>query len=246
MQADRVADHAAVDQLVAAIEATVRPSASMAGLRAVAEFLRSDPDPLRESLRRTLDDPERVEALLALSYRHRNGFIKIKIAATPRYSVRLHLWLASPDARGEMNPHGHRWEFASWVVAGLGMREGFHVGCAPSDNAARAHHLYRFGATDGVRSVRPEKAVWLREYEYLKRTQGEVYTCSVDAVHTIEPVGMDAVATVVVQGPPVAASAPVYVRFGDSPSRGESCIGTNELRRHLLEIDDMLAVSRGL
>jgi hypothetical protein len=228
------------DDLVADIEAALRPSAQVAALHAVAEGLRSEPDRLRARLARILGDPERTEALLGRSYRHCNGFTKIKLVATESFSVRLHLWHAAAGRRGEFDPHGHRWEFASWIVAGEGISEAFY---GVSDPAVEAHayNLYHYGRTLATRSLQPRDRVWLREHDRLERPAGSVYACPRQIVHTVEPIGAGDVLTVVVQGPIVETEASVYVRFGDFPRPGERPMSIQELRDDLHIIDALLA-----
>jgi hypothetical protein len=241
MQTDPVIPTVAENDLVADIEAALESSAQVAALHAVAERLRAEPDRLRARLARVLGNAERTEALLGRSYRHHNGFTKIKLVATERFSVRLHLWPASSGTRGELNPHGHRWEFASWVAAGEGMTEAFFELSDPTVDDARGYDLYRYGRTSATRSLRPSEWVWLREHDRLERPTGSVYTCPRRVVHTVEPIGAGDVLTVVLQGPVVADDVPVYVRHRECPRAGERAMSIDELRRDLGTIDALLA-----
>ncbi|MEU3625365.1 hypothetical protein AB0E54_23540 [Amycolatopsis coloradensis] len=63
---------------------------------------------------------------------------------TADFRIRLHVWPESAEpSRGESNPHSHRWEFASTIIAG----EGLHMaGFRETTEGGKAHNRYRYGA----------------------------------------------------------------------------------------------------
>lgn len=229
------------DELAADIESALGPAATLAGLLVAAQLLRARTDLVRSRVGFLLEHADSLAELDRHAYRHSNGFTKVKLLVTDRYSVRIHLWGAADGHRGEMNPHGHRWEFASWVVCGEGMTEGMYEPCEPSAPEARAHYLYSFGALDGVRFIEPRRRAWLREREQVVRPAGEVYLCPRDVVHTVAPIGAGFVATVVVQGPAVVESVPVYAPYGHCPRANERPVAIEELQEDLEILDRLLA-----
>ena len=111
------------DPLAALPDRFHQSAANLAELRRTATELRDSPDVLRSSLQRLDHDDASLEVIASRSYAHPNGFIKIVLYLGGGYGVRLHVWRPEPpDYGADTNPHGHRWEFASWVVVG-GLRE---------------------------------------------------------------------------------------------------------------------------
>jgi hypothetical protein len=95
------------------------PGTDLAGIRRATEALRDHPALLRSSLNALRHDSEALAAVAARSEVHANGFAKIVLYHGPNWSLRLHVW--TPWIRPEsddVNPHGHRWSFASWIITG--------------------------------------------------------------------------------------------------------------------------------
>ena len=91
----------------------------IAALRTTAEDWRDDPFPVCDALRNLVNNAAALEGIAKRSSVHANGFAKIVLLKGKRSSVRLHVWHRSngrwvPDTM----PHGHRWEFASWILTG--------------------------------------------------------------------------------------------------------------------------------
>ncbi len=193
------------------------PGATLDDLTAATMRLRSRPDTLRSRLRSLLSHPDLLETVARQSYWHSNGFAKIKLVVAPRFCVRLHVWPAGHDGGGAMNPHGHRWEFASWVVAGQGMVERCFEETACSGDGSTAHARYEYGDVGWPGSLRPNGSVWLREQSSRIHPPGTVYKCTTNTTHTVVPLGRELVATLVLQGPVRGDSARVYVPPERSP-----------------------------
>jgi hypothetical protein len=146
------------------------------------------------------------------SYRHVNGFAKIRIIEGRRYLARLNVWSQGADGRGDVDPHGHRWEFASWVVAGAGVEERIYAAAVPDEPDARSFvrlDYYRRPSESG-RLVPTGQRSWLRQIENRRLGLGEINLCGLDVVHTVEPVGSGLVATVLLQGHDRAESTTVF------------------------------------
>ena len=165
-----------------------------------AERLRSVPGMFARDLAKIRAQPDRMAELERRAYWHRNGFAKIKIAETGSYSVRLHIWPPEDSLRGDVDPHSHRWEFASLVVAGAGIKER-RFELADKFAAGSRYIACEYGRRGGVRYLEKTGEAWLREVDGYRRPYGHVYSCPRDVLHTVEPIGADLVATIVVQGP---------------------------------------------
>lgn len=228
-------------ELAADVEVALSRSAELDDLYMAADALRSRPDRLRAKLRFIRENPDLLMALAGRSYRHSNGFTKVKLVAGDRFSVRLHLWPASTGVRGDSNPHGHRWEFASWIVCGDGMTERTYER-TDAELSARGYDLWVFGSTrDGVRYIRPRERAWLTETQRLRRAPGSVYVCPRETVHAVAPAGDGFVATVVVQGRDLVDAVPVYAPFAHSPKARERPISVAELRAEFIALERVLA-----
>ena len=165
--------------------------------------------------------PEALEEVARRSYWHSNGFAKIVLDADDDpegRKLRLHIWPAATDGespRGESDPHGHRWDFASSVLVG----EGFEV--VEYDVVERDGELYG-GYEYNPRSswgLRGGIEMLLRPGVVRFRPRGDVYRCGTEIVHTVEPLGRGFAATLVVQGRVARSSTWVYRRRWSSYTR---------------------------
>ena len=157
-------------------------------------------------------DPAALAKVAARSSWHSNGFAKIVLDADgdpEGRKLRLHVWPAATDdggPRGESDPHGHRWEFASVVLVG----EGFDV--VEYDLVERDGDQYG-GYEYDPRAAAPLQGgieVLLRPRVPLFRPCGDTYRCSTEVVHTVEPRGNGVAATLVVQARVSQRSTWVY------------------------------------
>ena len=184
-------------------------------LHDAATFVAEDLDGFHSWLSGLRDQPGMVREIARRSYWHPNGFAKLvlHVSDDPEFRVRLHVWPDGPaETRlGESNPHSHRWDFASTVVAGDGLEteefvevddgmpyDRYRYGADPSNKAA----LVPCGPAGLVRTAEP--TIWY----------GQVYDCDTSVVHTVRPIGSTLVATVVVQGRRKTDSTVVYCEPG--------------------------------
>ncbi len=137
---------------------------------------------------------------------HANGFAKIVLepgAPAPRAPARL---AAAATARPALvNPHGHRWPFASWVITGA-LRE---VLFDPAPHGER-FEVYDYPGTNGPLPDRPSASVSLAYRPARFRRAGTVYTRRPGELHVAEPATDALVAIARVQGTEVRTSTPVY------------------------------------
>jgi hypothetical protein len=219
---------AASRDLVAEIDDALRPATGLAALHDAAQRVRRRPGLVRRRLGFLLSHPERLAEVASRAYWHSNGFAKIKILHGRDFTVRLHVWPAS-TGRGEVNPHGHRWEFASWILTGDGMSEAYYEPVGSSHTDATPYTRCDYGPAGGPGQLRPVGDASLRVRQVVRRPAGTVYTCALDALHTVAPVGDGLVATLVLQGPAVIPSAPVFVRTDRAPEPAPRPIPQDEL-----------------
>lgn len=213
----------------------------------VLDALLDDRPRLHAALRTAAEDPDRAAAVAARSYWHPNGFAKIVLrAAEPR--VRLHLW--PPGSRGETNPHSHRWDFASAVLAGDGLTVTEHAEGAIGD-AWFVRHSYG-GEAVSARSVaasgaalEPSGRVRLEPVRRYRVAPLQRYLTDVSVVHTVEPLGSRVVATLLVQGPHRSASTVVYRPVEGGTGHAGQPLEVDDVRSLLGEVLAVLDPSGG-
>jgi hypothetical protein len=160
-------------------------------------------------LDRLRSDTAEVATVAARSYWHPNGFAKLILHPGPAVRIRLHVWPAAAGVRlGESNPHSHRWEFASTVLAGGGLDM---VEYAETATGGTPYARYRYGADPTDRAaLRRDGLVRLVPVRTPVARPGAVYSCDTTVVHTVAPVGAALTATLVFQGPQRTPSTVVY------------------------------------
>lgn len=179
-------------------------------------------------LRDVAADPDPVAAV---SYWHANGFAKLVLHCGTNCRVRLHVWPAGTEPRGEWDPHSHRWDFASTVLAGEGLDIAHHHE-AP---AGRAYTRYVY---DGC--LVDDGEVFLVETGRSEVLREKCYATTTDVIHTVDTKGDGLVATLLLQGPHVNDAAAVYRTDGVSerPSRPISGDEVAQLVRQVLAVID--------
>lgn len=196
-------------------------------------------------------DADRLGAMQAMSYWHPNGFAKIvlHLEHDSGVRIRLHVWPASDQLRaGESNPHGHRWDFASTVLAGDGLDMTHYAdvtdvaGCAGPIEPGEAYTRCRYQAgPSGRATLRPEGPAWLAPVATPTVSAGGIYTCDTSVIHTVMPLGTALVATLLVQGPDTSPSTVVYSRPGDDLDQPGTPLSRAELVGLLGEVRAVLA-----
>jgi hypothetical protein len=201
-------------------------------LRAAAQAVVTCSDVFLSWLDELCHDDSSVAAAAARSYWHPNGFAKLVLhtSTDPEFRLRLHVWPASDQPhQGESNPHSHRWEFASTVVAGAGLhmveyKENAHRG--------KLHARYRYGCdpTDPA-ALRPDGEVRLLRTNAPHVRPGQVYSCDTEVVHTVVPIAAGLTATLVIQGPRRSQSTVVYCEPGQSEDQPNGELSESDFRR---------------
>ena len=191
--------------------ASSAPPDHTAVLQARAQWLRRNPSLIADRLRSLRTHPEGQTAMLTQSYWHANGFAKVRLSERDGVQTRLHVWPEGTGRQGDVDPHAHRWSFASWVAVGRGMTETYYASADADDPAASRYTRHEYGRRPtGAGYLDPIGDAWLRRTTTIERRRGEVYACGLPIVHTVTPWGDGLLATVVIQGPVVKRSATVY------------------------------------
>lgn len=214
--ADRTAGHSFPREVAEAL----RGSGSGPGLgrlEAVAGQIRAARRELAAWLRDLVADQAAVAEIAKRSYWHPNGFAKIILhtSVDPEFRIRLHVWPRSETpSRGESNPHSHRWEFASYVLAGTGMHM---VEFAEAAEGGKPYRRYRYGVDPAnPAALLSDGEVRLKRCGVPHVQKGDIYACDTSVVHTVRPIDAGLTATVVVQGPRRTPTTVVYCEPGES------------------------------
>lgn len=207
-------------------ERLVRSKSSTPELLDALEVLLADPAALDDWLRSFHEDAAAWVA--EHSYWHSNGFAKLVLHHADQFRIRLHVWPAGLHRHGEPDPHSHRWDFASTVLAGDGLAIAEY---AEADTGpAYTRNVY---AGDGLVSA---GSVHLRLHEPRIVSFSHRYATDISVIHTVEPLGTDLVATLLLQGPYRSASTFVYTAPGGRVRRSERAIEPRDVKRLLAEV----------
>ncbi|WIX84432.1 hypothetical protein [Amycolatopsis sp. DG1A-15b] len=203
----------------------------LAELRAAAEYVRGARHSLAAWLRDLVADDAAAAEIARRSYWHPNGFAKILLhtGVESGFRIRLHVWPAADVVSpGESNPHSHRWEFASYVLAGTGMHT---VEFAETAEGGKPYRRYRYG-TDPAdpAALVADGAVRLKRLGVPHIRGGDVYTCGTSVVHTVRPVDAGLTATVVVQGPRRTPTTVVYCEPGESDDQPNGDLSADDFK----------------
>lgn len=183
-----------------------RRRADLPALRRKAEELRDQPEILRSSLEHLCRDADALREVANRSYTHPNKFTKIVLFGGDDYGVRLHVWHPEPPDYGlDTDPHGHRWEFASWIVVGALREEIF-----TEDDEGTWHRRFAYCRRAGRPDLHWTGEARLRKVDQIDRRAGDVYGRARSVVHTASPAVHDLVASLVIQGPTAFNPTHVY------------------------------------
>lgn len=229
---------------LAGIGAGLGSRPALARLLASAEHHAADLGAVASMLRRTRTSPPALAEIGARSVWHPNGFAKIVLSRDERSGsgVRMHVWPEDGNRTADSNPHSHRWDFASALLVGPGLRITEFAECAAGDLYQRCFYGGSGPHTDGLVATgrvalrRTGETVWVA---------GTAYPCATTVLHTVEPLGHALMATLVLQGPRRPVGAAVYRRehhVRDHHVRDERPVplGPGELERVLDEVSARL------
>ncbi len=210
-------------------EAVYEENGGLAGLERAAKALASRPGDVAALLAHCVSAPDHWRQMADRAYCHPNGFAKFVLYEEPNslFRLRLHVWAGESRRRNmqdEQNVHGHRWDFASTVIAGPGLCIDEYV-LSEACGAAYRSYEYRPRHGDAVRGAElavegddlvAVGGVRLEHAVRFSPATGDTYSCATDKLHTVRSVHDDLTATLIVQGPSVIEHAPVF-RRADQP-----------------------------
>lgn len=169
------------------------PDALATALTAFAE-----PEVLDELLDSVLADGEWLERVLARSYPHPNGFVKIVLISESNFQLRMHLWRPG-DRSGDTveNIHSHHWDFASTLFFGGYRYQEFAVVADGEPFHAYTYHGHRAGSY----ALRPIGRRTLRRMFDGSLAKGTTYTLNQDVFHRVTCDPDRLTGSLVLQGP---------------------------------------------
>ena len=233
-------------------EAVDEENGGIAGLERAAKMLAGGPRDVATLLSWCMSAPDHWRQIADRAYYHPNGFTKFVLYDEPDclFRLRLHVWTGESgrNARGEQNVHGHRWDFASTVIAGRGLCIDEYVlsdaAEAPCDAHGAPYRAYEYRPHGGHDVTGAERAVegdlvavgevHLQHAVRFSPATGGTYACTTDKLHTVVPVGDDLTATLIVQGPNLTDGAPVF-RRADQPVQASPVPLTVAEARHVMD-----------
>lgn len=155
------------------------------------------------------DDRDALERLSAASSWHPIGFAKIVLHSSPVCSLRLHVWPTVAPQVGDAEPHSHRWDFASTVLAGQLTVVEFEE----SDEGLWFRRCSYNGKT-----VLDGDPVRLRQTRAYMVAAGDRYVTSRHVIHKVHPVPCGLVASLLLHGPRRSETTAVYRITDDMPA----------------------------
>jgi hypothetical protein len=204
-----------------------------------AEELRDHPALLRSALHVLLHNESALATVAARSSPHANGFVKVVLSHGDNWSLRLHVWSPSvKPAYDDLNPHGHRWAFASWIITGT-LREITFV----EDHRGQVFRRCEYGHDPHAPwTLRTKDSATLMAGEPVDREAGTVYERTGAEVHTAVP-RSDLVATLVLQGPHRAETTEVFLgpdNLAKVGEHGDEPLLVDDLKVLVREVVDAL------
>ena len=211
----------------------VEPHVDRIAVREAAAKVKGAPDQFRDALMSLQDGGSALVDVAERSSWHPNGFAKVVLQVGAGWSVRLHVWRPIGRSRVvDAKPHGHRWEFASWIIAGV-LRETTFQKATSGERFDVCDYCRH---EDGSAYLSPRGTATLKPEARFDHSAGTVYRRSGSVLHTAEPVGDGLVATLVFQGRCSRASAPVYLRSGTPPIHREIPLSVGNVRTLLQDV----------
>lgn len=158
-----------------------------------------------------LSDPAVLRRAEDRSYLHRNGFLRLTLAPSSSYYLRLHVW----DTRHGGLPnfpesiHNHNSDFASVILTGGYRHEIFY-----RSSAGESYYQYDYNSQrgSGSFSLEPKGPVplALNSNSYLGANTS--YTLTTDVLHRVIPRADSLTASLVLKGPTVNPVSQMYTQ----------------------------------
>lgn len=188
-----------------------------------------------------LNDEQLLQQAINRSSIHNNGFLKLILASSPHFQVRLHVWDTREsefDVRESV--HSHTADFASVILLGGYRHEVFR-----ESPAGDSYFSYRYHASRGARSfsLKSTGSKHLQRVSDGHLPKGTVYTLSGDILHRVVPRPSSLTASLVFQGPPAYSRVRV---FAEEPLNSGKSISVRPLPPEAFAgyANELLAVPR--
>lgn len=186
---------------LAQIQAILRASQSQtSAMGTIAKLLQTfGAAGVMQAVAQVLREDALLADIAARSYLHGNGFLKLVLAQTPAFKLRLHLWMPGCDA--QENCHDHRWHFASAVLQGNLSSEIWEE-AHQEDAPEFAEYLYLARQADQAARLVENGKTRLVRTRQSTRSAGEAYTLAPGVLHRIVKCGSGLNATLMCQASP--------------------------------------------
>ena len=167
-----------------------------------------EPSRFRAILSTILDNEGLLEQAIIRSSIHNNGFLKLILASSPHYQVRLHVW----DTRDspfdvQESVHSHTADFASVILLGGYRHEVFRESSTGDSYFSYSYHASRGARSFSLTSVGPR---YLQRVSDGRLPTNTVYTLAGDILHRVVPQQACLTASLVFQGPPSYSRVQVF------------------------------------
>ena len=189
--------------------AAYRRDGADALLRAVADL--ANPTRFRAIVSTFLNDAALLRKLEDRSYLHRNGFLRLTLAPSSSYYLRLHVW----DTREGGLPnfpesvHNHNSDFASIILTGGYRHEVFH-----RSPTGESYTQYDYSSQRGAGSFSLDSKGSVRlaliSNGYLGANT--IYTLTTNVLHRVIPQADSLTASLVLKGPTVNPISQMYTQ----------------------------------
>jgi hypothetical protein len=178
-------------------------------LQALADL--ASPTRFQQIVSSILNNPVLLRGAEDRSYLHRNGFLRLTLAPSASYFLRLHVW----DTREGGLPnfpesvHNHNSDFASVILTG-GYRHEIYL----PGSSGESFHRYDYNSERGSKSFALESKgdvkLALVSNGYLGGNT--VYTLTTDVLHRVIPKADSLTASLVLKGPTVNPISQMYTQ----------------------------------
>ncbi|MEE1931451.1 hypothetical protein V1J52_25355 [Streptomyces sp. TRM 70351] len=179
-----------------------------------------------------LDSPEALRSSARRSHAHDNGFDKITLASSASgWRLRLNIWWPDRGVHTE-NIHNHRWDFASFMLAGSCLADYFQP-------ASDGTPMYGYEYAKGVNSSYHHRFLGRRQVSLAVSgtiRRGDSYLLTRSLMHRIVTDRRDLVATLMLHSPQRSETAITLTDsplFDEQPSAAPSLYTDVALQRRL-------------
>jgi hypothetical protein len=167
-----------------------------------------NPSQFKSIVSAIINDENLLEQAVARSSIHNNGFLKLILASSPQFQVRLHIWdVREAEFNVRESIHSNTADFASVILMGSYRHEVFR-----ESSIGENYFSYRYHATRGARSFSLESTGPrpLQRVSDGRLPKDTVYTLAGDILHRVVPSPARLTASLVFQGPPAYSRVQVF------------------------------------